>query len=298
MNYPFTLRTLSACALTLGFTTILTGCFTPSKEKQIQSEMFGLQTRILQLENLILEKDQRAAQAGKKSNQKFASTTTQVDKLSLDVQKLKGEVGRLEEGIRTGSLPGQSSEEPSVRKSIDDINLRLDAIEANQNDLIDLRGRLIKNLDSANKSKARQKAQAAKAKKARAQAAARAKANKISNFAGLKSAFGKKQFSKVAKSGEAVYKKQTSKTQKMDALYYTAESMYKTGQIKSAALHFNEMLEAYPSTKWAAHSRMRLGDSFRRLGDKTTAKIYYEELIEKHPSSTEAQRAKARLQKL
>lgn len=296
MNYP--VRMLSPLSLTLCTALILTGCFTPSKEKQIQSEMFGLQTRILQLESMILEKDQQAVRAGKKSNQKFASTTTQVDKLSLDVQKLKGEIGRLEEGIRSGALPGQSEDEPSIRKSLDDINLRLESIESNQNELIDLRSRLIKNLDASSKAKAKKKAQAAKAAKAKKTAAARAKASKISNFSGLKTAFAKKQFKKAAKNGEAIYKKQTSKGQKMEALYITAESMYKAGQIKSAALRFNEMLESYPSNKWAAHSRMRLGDSFRRLGDKTTAKIYYEELIEKHPSSTEAQRAKARLQQL
>lgn len=298
MNYLLPVRKLSPLGAVLGAALILTGCFTPTKEKQIQSEMFGLQTRILQLESLILEKDQKAVRAGKKSNQKFASTTTQVDKLAVDVRKLQGEVDRLEEGIKTGVLPGQSEDDPSVKSTLDSISQRIDALEANQNELIDLRSRLIKNLESENKAKAKKKALAAKAKKDKARAAAKAKANKISNFSGLKSAFGRKQFKKVAQNGEAVYKKQKSKAQKVDALYYTAESMYKTGQIKSAALHFNEMLENYPSTKWAAHSRMRLGDSFRRLGDKTTAKIYYEELIEKHPSSTEAQRAKARLQKL
>jgi TolA-binding protein len=110
----------------------------------------------------------------------------------------------------------------------------------------------------------------------------------------LKTLFDKKKYKQVVEDGPKVIKAAKGK-EKEEATFMVAESFYRMGKLRDAALQFNQYLETKPTGKHVPLANMRMGDSFRQLGDTATAKIYYEELITNYPSSEEAAKAKERL---
>ena len=84
----------------------------------------------------------------------------------------------------------------------------------------------------------------------------------------------------------------------MELTYLYAESLYKLGSLKDAAIEFHDFIDSKPPVKYLPHAKMRMGDCYRHLGDKETAVIYYEELISEYPKTEEADYAKERLAKI
>ena len=82
---------------------------------------------------------------------------------------------------------------------------------------------------------------------------------------------------------------------KEQARFLVAESYFKLGDFRQAALKYNDFLESKPAKKNVPLAKMHMGDAFRKLGDAETAKVYYEELIKEFPTSDEAAKAKDRL---
>ncbi len=252
----------------------LSACVTPAEERQIRNDISGLQARMLEMENAMSETGRSISN---RSNQHAASTNTRLDKIERDLQRIKGDIDALRVGVITGQMPGISSEnEGSVAQSLELMRERLQTLEDEQK-------RVLEAIDQANKSSK---------KKAKRQAQ-----NKVNNLKDMRRAFRDKRYAHVVESGSQVVRKQKQDADKQEALYILAESLYKMGRLRDAALRFNEYLEAKPS-KHLAHAKMRMGDCFRHMGDKETAKIYYEELLSKHKGSDEAEKAKDRLAKL
>ena len=77
----------------------------------------------------------------------------------------------------------------------------------------------------------------------------------------------------------------TKQSSQYELDYLYAESLFKLGNLKDAAIEFHDFLDSKPPVKYLPHAKMRMGDCYRHLGDKETASIYYEELITEFPKA-------------
>ena len=77
-----------------------------------------------------------------------------------------------------------------------------------------------------------------------------------------------------------------------------AESTFKLGRIRDAALHFNDLAEAGSDKKYLRLAKLRLGDCFRYLGDKQTARLFYQDVVTNFADSEEAKKAAEKLEAL
>lgn len=249
----------------------LVGCVTPAEERQIKDDIARLQAQMVEIQN-------SGSTFSVKSNQRAASTNTKVERLHIDVQKIKGEIEALRIGVLTGQLPGSTDDDgPSMARKLSAVLERLESIEATQKKLMSV----IEKADKPAKSKKKTSSRESKRK-----------------LSALREAFKAKRYKHVKEDAPFLikrFKKGTKNRQEVQFLY--AESLYKLGDIKSAALEFDEFIKSNPKDR-LAHANLRLGDCFRHLGDSATAKIYYDELIAKFGSSDEAKTATERLEKL
>lgn len=266
---------------------LLTGCATKADEKELRNEIFALQNRVNQLESAVVETSKTSKNSGQSATQQVASSNIRIDVVERDVAKVKGDIDGLKIGVRTGQMPGsEDAGGDSLAQKMVAIQQRLEAIEAAQAEMIEAK--------PADRKPSPPKKEA---KEPKDEAADNTDA-KIETVKDLKEAYAKNRFKAVAAAAPDVLKGKLKKTDKEDVKYLHAESLFKMGQVKEAALKFNEVLDAGATGEKAAQARMRMGDCFRHLGDNNTAKIYYEELIQKNPKSAQAAKAKERLSKL
>lgn len=262
----------------------MTGCITPAEERQLKDDIFSLQTRLVAMEGQV---NNQSKEITTQSTRQEASVTTRIDKISIEIQRIKGDIDALRVGVITGQLPGaEGTQETGAAKSMSDLLARIDAIEENQN-------KIIAAIDKAIDTKKPDKKSATKTEKEKEAAAD----SKLKSFADLKTAFDNKNYKAIADHGDKVVASIKTKKTKQEATFMLAESFYKSGQIRDAALRYNDYLESKPSAN-LSFSLLRMGDCFKQLGDTETAKIYYQELIQKYGKSEEAKQAKDKLSKL
>lgn len=267
----------------------LGGCYTPAKERALKNDIFAIQTRMLQLEQQLVDGTKESAATGEVAKRSIASTSSEIERLSKELQRTRGDIDALKIGVTTGQMPGQeTAAEGSLASQIADIKERLAAVEQQQADLIAAMEANAKKGPAA-KGKGDDKAKGAKVNDK--------SGSEVATAAQIKALFEKKKYKQVAEDGPKVLKGAKGKD-KEELNYMVAESLYRAGKLRDAALQFNQLLESNPSEKYIPLAKMRMGDSFRHLGDKSTAKIYYEELIAKFPESEEAAKAKERLAEL
>jgi len=287
-NISFGLNSVAALLTSLALTLGLTGCYTPAKERQVKNDIFAVQTRMLQLEQQLIEGNKETSQVGEVAKRTIASTSSEMERMSKDLQRTRGEIDALKIGVATGQMPGQEqSAEGSIATQLADLKERMTALEQQQADIL---AALEKGAKS-NKAKPEEKTKGGKqgTKESAAKGSAEA-----ATTAQLKVLFDKKKYKQVTEDGPGVIKGTKGKD-KEEASFMVAESFYRMGKLRDAALQFNQFLETKPSGKNVPLANMRMGDSFRQLGDTATAKIYYEELITNFPASDEAAKAKERL---
>ncbi len=219
------------------------------------------------------------------SSRQEASVSTRLDKIAIEIQRIKGDIDALRVGVSTGHLPGaEGTEETSASKSMSDLVARIEAIEENQN-------RIVAAIDKAIDTKKPEKKSSEDAKDKKDSDA------KLKSFKDLKTAFDNKNYKLIADHGDKLVGTFKTKKTKQDATFMLAESFYKSGQIRDAALRYNDYLDLKPNENMS-FSLLRMGDCFKQLGDAETAKIYYQELIQKYGKSEEAKQAKEKLAKL
>lgn len=260
----------------------LTGCMTPAEERQLKDDIFTLQTRLMAMEGQVNNQGKEfSAQSGRTE----ASMATRLDKLAIEIQRVKGDIDALRVGLTTGQLPGTDGmQETAAQKNMADIFSRIDAIEENQN-------KIVAAIDKAIETKKPEK------KSTNSNSEKKESAERLKSFKDLKSAFEGKNYKLISEYGDKLVDSFKQKKTKQEALYMLAESHYKSGKIRDAALRYNDYLESKP-TENVSFSLLRMGDSFKQLGDAETAKIYYQELIQKYGKSEEAKQAKEKLSKL
>ena len=255
-------------------TVLMTSCYTPAKEKQVQGDIYALQTRVLKLESELQDRSSTLNKAKDQRSKTLAANTTSLEKISVNVQRLQGEIDRLKEGIRLGAIPGEEEPETSVNNRLSKLSERMEEIEKAQEEILSII-RTAKRKPSSGKS-----------------------SKKITTYNELKKAYSRKRFSEIKSYGPSVLKKLSGKSKKKGTFFY-AESLYKTNNFRDAALQFNDYLESTPpKDKDLVLSKLRMGDCYRKLGDKNISKIYYEEVISQHPESEYVKFAKERLKEV
>ena len=255
--------------LLVGINLLAISCVTPNEKVQMQDDIGNLQGRLVAVEQKL---NIQVPKQSTKNSRNMASISSKLDKQNIEIQKMQGDIDALKVGVRTGQLPGQDPSQDSVAKTLSSILARLDKLEENQKALV----------DSIETGKSPKK---------------NSKDAPVKSLRGLRKAFSAKRYKDVTQSASTVYNKMRTKTSKLEVIYIEAESLYKMGQIREAALKFNEYLEMKPKYN-IAKVKNRLGDCFRHLGDKSTAKLYYQEVISDFKGSKDAKIAKERLAKL
>lgn len=258
----------------------LAGCISTARERELQNDIFTLKTRIVELEGFLLKNDEKGDENESSLSKRIASTNTGLDRMDVKIKKLTGEVETLRVGVMTGQIPGTEATTSSVASRLDQIELRLEAIEEAQ----------LAMAKNGARSGSQPKSNQADGGKER-------KSSSLSNLADFTAAFEKKRYKQVVEEGGAALRNMQG-GDKSALEFMMAESTYKLGNIRDAALKFNDLVESNPSDDVKKRALLRLGDSFRHLGDTATAKLYYSELTQKFSGTEEAATAQERLTEL
>lgn len=265
----------------------MAACMTPGEEQQLKDDIFGLQSRVLQLEGQL---NTQGKEISNVTSRQEASVSTRLDKIAIELQRIKGDIDALKIGVTTGQLPGSDpDQEGSVSKTLNTLSERVGVIEENQ-------GKILGVIEKSGDKKSDKKDGASK-EKDKDKKSAEKKSSSIKDLSELKSSFEKKKYKAIAEDGGKVLAAIKGKKDKQEATFMVAESLFKVGEFREAALKFNEYIEAKPKENLSL-SLLRMGDCFKQLGDAETAKIYYQELIQKFAGTEEAKQAKDKLAKL
>lgn len=269
-NYTFKLVILLA-------TVSSASCMSFRAEKQMRDDMFKMQTRLLELEKGVQKDSAGISKRADQASQGVASISSSINSLEREIQQLGGQVDMFKYALEKGEMPGAMESEDSLFSRLSNIEERVAQMEETQKDILTM----IEGLDTKGKNKSN------------------LKSNKsIGSLSEAREAFKKKRYSYLKRDIPALKKKMSRKSSKQELSYLYAESLYKLGSLKDAAIEFHDFLDSKPAKKYLPHAKMRMGDCYRHLGDKETASIYYEELISEYPKTTEATWAKERLAKI
>jgi TolA-binding protein len=262
--------------------TAMSACMTPQQKKDMEDNIYRLQTRVLQLETNVSTNRALDQKTGEQHHKTIASTSSDVERLNLEIKRMKGDIDALRTGIQTGQMPGQEGpQEGSVGQQLAEIRARLDAIEANQKDL----------MATIDKSSDRQgDKSASNGKKQEKKDASGSHVDATS----IQSAFERKKFKEVVEDAPSALKKSKGKEREQILIAY-GESLLKIGRPKEAALQFNEVIESKPSDKNMALAKLRLGDAFKAMGDRDTSRLFYDEVATKYANTPEGDKAKKAL---
>lgn len=262
-------KCMASAFIIFGFT----GCMSVSDGRTLRQDLFESNTRILAMEKQLQNQSVQTEDSGKKASMRIANSTTKIDRLERDLRNIRGEVDTLRVGVVTGQMPGQTEGQGSIAETLQMLQERLVKLEETQAEVLNM-------LQKKNKKKRSNNSN-----------------GKLKKLPDFKAAFEKQQHKTVIKDIEAAIKKANGK-EKQELKYIQAESLFKLGSIREAALKFNQFSESYSSDSRMHHIQMRMGDCFRQLGDSDTAKIYYQEVIDKYPDTDSAKTSTTRLDRL
>lgn len=254
------------------------------RKEEFRKELFDVNTRVLALENDVQDKNNQ-------EGQRFVSASGQIQELQNSIRTLKGEIDRLEIGVREGELPGGEQKKKSksiasqvhkLRQDIQNIESqhikaleeRLRSLELTQNKILIL-------LEKLDKKKTRSSSATLKTR------------------LDFKKAYNNKQYVRVTEQAPALLAAKKKVKDINSIHYFYAESLFKIGRLQEAAIAFGELIQKDPFRgNLAARLRLRMGDAFRLLGDYKTAKSYYQIVLDDYPKSDSQQKAQELLEKL
>ena len=76
-----------------------------------------------------------------------------------------------------------------------------------------------------------------------------------------------------------------------EAYYRLAESYYNNGEYQQAILPFQDVVDRFGDTGWAAWAMVRQGECFRELGKDAEADLFWEDVVRLYPRSKAAEEA-------
>lgn len=247
------------------------GCLTSSDKKELQDELFVARTKLLALESRLNEHGQK----GSSTDQKLASSYVQLETMHGDIQKIQGEIDRLRIGVQSGRLPGGKEEEAVVANTLQTLQQKVAELEKAQVEMLGVLSKM-KNHHSAEK---------------------KTEKGKLKTGEQLEAAYKEKKYTAIVDEVPVLLKKKQLKHGDR-AHYLYAESLFKLGRLEEAALEYDKLLKFPGLSTSYPKIQLRLGDCFRRLGDKATALVYYGELTAKSPHTPEAKAAEEQIHKL
>ena len=263
------------------FLLVLTSaCATRAKHAALEGDIFVLKKRMLDIEHSITATRQEQDSKSSVGNKKIAGVRGRLDAFESKLQKITGQLDAVKVGVITGRYPGLSSEHESVAGTLSALQTRMDELSTTQAALLKEFKALLALYDRKNKVKRSKKRK------------------KITDLAGIKTAFGRKHYRYVFEDARAVIKRLQGQATRFEAMYLLAESTFKLGKIRDAALYFNDLVDAGGEKKFLRLAKLRLGDCFRHLGDKKTARLFYQDVIDNFSASKEAKKAAEKLQAL
>lgn len=252
-------------------------CVTPAQKREMDDHIYRLQTRLLQLESNLANSRLADQRVGEANNKHIAATTSDVERLGIEVKRVKGEIDALKIGVQTGQMPGvEGHQEGSISAQLVEIRSRLETVENQQKEIIHTLAA------GTSSTKKRQNKGEVLTK------------NEASGTESIETAYKRKKYKKVADLAPAAISKANGK-EKINLLMMYGESLMKLQQPKQAALQFNEVVELKPGEKQTAQAKLRLGDAFKALGDKDTSKLFYDEVATKYAGTPEGDKAKRAL---
>ena len=249
-------------------------CMTSGDGEEIKLELFRAHKRLLELEHRLDKSGKEVKSKGDQANQRIASASVRQDRLDGEIRQIKGSLDILRRGVITGELPGNQEQADSVAKTLRILGERIVDLEKTQIEILTL----LENKRSKKNEKNRKKRK------------------NLNNLSDIKKAFDNKNYLYIAEDASKIIKRTKKAKDKLDLRFYYAESLFKLGRLRDSALLFNELLNE-ESLGQKALVRLRMGDSFRLLGDKKAAEIYYHEVISDFPNSEEAEVAQKHVKK-
>lgn len=255
-----------------------TACVTPAQKREMDDHIFRLQTRLLQLESNLANSRTADQKAGEVHSKTIASTSSDVERLGIEVKRIKGDIDALKIGVQTGQMPGvEGQQEGSIGAQLAEIRLRLNTVENQQKEILNamdhggsVAKRTLDKKDSPTETAGN------------------------SDLDSVQAAYKKKKYKDVTELAPAAIGKSKGKD-KINLLMMYGESLMKLQRPKEAALQFNELIELKPGEKQMALAKLRLGDAFKAMGDKDTSKLFYDEVATKYAGTPEGDKAKRAL---
>lgn len=257
---------------------LTSGCVTRAKHAALQNDLFVLKKRMIDIEHRIDAGRRDLETKNTTGNKRIAETQRGIDALENRLQEITGLLDALKVGVITGRYPGLDADHESVASALSELRVRTDNLAETQQTLLKEFKSLLALYDKRKKVKRSKKRK------------------KIKDLAGLKTAFDRRRYLHVLEDARAVITRTKDEQARLETMYLLAESTFKVGRIRDAALHFNDLVEAGADKKYLRLAKIRLGDCFRYLGDKATARIFYQDLIDNFADSKEAQQAAEKLQ--
>lgn len=259
---------------------LASACATRAKHAALESDLFVLKKRMLDIEHSIDTTRKEHDTKSTTGNKRIASVQNRLAALEAQLQKMTGLLDALKVGVITGRYPGLGAEHESVAGTLSDLQARTGALRATQETLLKEFKALLALYDKKKKVKRSKKRK------------------KITSLAGLKTAFGREHYRYVFEDAQAVIEGLQDQATRVEAMYLLAESTFKLGKIRDAALYFNDLVDAGGDKKYLRLAKLRLGDCFRHLGDKKTARLFYQDVVSNFATSEEAEQATEKLQAL
>ena len=259
---------------------LTSACVTRVKHAALQSDVFVLKKRLLDMEQGININRKEQVDKNTAGSKRLAGVQERLDALERSIQRITGKLDALKVGVITGRYPGLSAEHESVAGTLSQLQLQTDSLVETQKTLLKEFKALLALYDKQNKVKRSKKRK------------------KIKALAGLKTAFERKRYLHVFEDAPALITRTQDQEIRLEVMYLLAESTFKLGKIRDAALHFNDLLEVDSEKKYMRFAKLRLGDCFRHLGDKKTARLFYQDVISNFADSDEAKKAMEKLQAL
>lgn len=250
-------------------------------DEELRKEFFNVNTRVVALEQELQDKQQM-------NSRQQVSASSRVSQMQDELQKIRGEIDRLQVGIQKGEIPGLNENEPTIAKQLattsekliadlQKLEERMTALEKTQNEVLSI-------LEKMDKKKG---------------AKPQNKQTQLSNLKSMTQAFEKKRFQEIVSDApQLLSQKGLRKSDYSQIRYFYSESLYKVGKIKEAAISFGELSKKEGRGDLGPKIHLRLGDCFRNLGDKKTALAYYRQVVEKFPKASESESARKNIKKL
>lgn len=251
----------------------IVSCMSQQDGDELRTGLFKAQKRLLEIEHQMDRSGKASKSETTLAKKSLASSSLRLNKLEQTLRSMEGELDTLRVGVETGTLPDQKPDSDSIGKKIRSLQERVDKIEKNQLEMLNL---LEKNSSSNNKKKKNSR-------------------KPVASYKGLSKVFSDKKYRHVVEDAPNLIKKSKG-ARKNTMKYYYAESLYKLGRLKDAALAFNEISKLQQSKTLHPKIQMRMGDCFRHLGDYKAALIYYQELVNSYPKSEEAEWANEQIE--